>query len=61
MKMPVYRPRSSPSRFERQARKLAIVLAVILLGFTAVEIAMVSKRAASIQKPPPASATDQSQ
>jgi hypothetical protein len=57
MKMPVYRPRSRPSRFERLARKVAIVLAAILLGFTAIEVAVVSKRTASVPKLPTPSTT----
>jgi hypothetical protein len=59
--MPVYRPKSRPSRFERQARKVAFAVAAILLGVTAIEIVVVSKREASVQKLPPLTAAEHSQ
>jgi hypothetical protein len=56
-----YRPSLHPSRFERQARLVAITVAVILLGATAIEMALVTKRQASIHKLPPSATADSSQ
>jgi hypothetical protein len=61
MKPSRYRPTTQPSRLERQARRVAIAVAVALLGITAIEMAVVTKRHATIQKSPPAIAVDHSQ
>jgi hypothetical protein len=61
MKQSLYHPSSRPSRFERQARTVAIAVAVVLLGLTAIEMAVVIKREASIHKLPPPTTADRSQ
>jgi hypothetical protein len=50
MKLGSYRRRLRPSRFERKARTVGIVVAVILLGLSAAEMATVTKRSRSVQK-----------
>jgi hypothetical protein len=39
------------SRFERQARIVGIVVAMLLLGMTAIEMASMSQRGRTVQKP----------
>jgi len=48
--MAYYRSGLRRSRFEKHARTVGIVVATILLGLTAVEMATMSRRNAAIQK-----------
>jgi len=52
MNIALRRSRKGPSRFERHARTVGIVVAALLLGLTVVEMAATTIRGGSIHKLP---------